>query len=129
MQFFTIKCSYINFVPTIISLIVAIIAICSGKGQLISEINNNSNNFNILNSLSAFPAVFFAYTGYMIIGSLVNKMDNPEKNIKLAIVYSSLVILIIYILTTLALLILPDENGNYGNVCYIFDTIIDKKYQ
>ena len=57
-------------------------------------------NHGIKNLLMGAALIFVAYEGFELIPNSVNEMINPEKNLKLAIIYSIIITILLYILVS-----------------------------
>ncbi len=60
------------------------------------------SNYHILNIFSAIWLTFFAYEWFRVITNTAEDIENPNKNILKAIIYSILFVIILYILITIS---------------------------
>ena len=62
------------------------------KGDIATK-TKYSGQFSITGILDSLPAILFAFDGFLIIGNIATKVDNPRKNVSMSIVIAMIVII------------------------------------
>jgi amino acid transporter len=76
------------------------------------------NTFSPTGILKSCPAIMFSFDGFLIVGSITNKINNSKRNIPLAILIAMAFSAFVYILITTAEIIL-----GVGNAFEVFEKI------
>ncbi|MCF0227383.1 MAG: APC family permease, partial [Malacoplasma sp.] len=58
--------------------------------------------FNILGMLNSIPAIMFAFDGFLIVGNIAAKVENPRKNVSRSIVIAMIIIIILNLAITVS---------------------------
>jgi len=117
---------YLKLLPMVLCLVGALVVIFQGD---FSGIDGSGaikwKTLNFQSVITSLPAVLFAFGGYLVAGTLGDKIENPEKNISKSITIGVLVVSGIYLLISLFLLINEDSQGK---IIAIFNSVILAKF-
>jgi amino acid transporter len=107
----------IKFVPMILCVVAAIIVACTGKGIDGLEYDNlfiskDVGKLSFSGVFNSIPAILFAYNGYLVVGNLVNKINDPKKTVPRAMSIANSIIIGIYITISITLIV----NGATGGI-------------
>lgn len=109
-----VKCTNIlgivKFIPIILFLIGALWAFAKNiqnnmfiPGQHISPGGDvYSGDFTIFGVFNSLPAIMFALDGFLIVGNISGKVNNPTKNVSISIIISMSIACILYLILTVA---------------------------
>jgi amino acid transporter len=104
--------TFTKFLPLIMIIFIGIIFSCLGKGdnffksQIVPANDNSENTFSFTGMLSACPAIMFSFDGFLVVGAITNRLKNPKKDIPLSILIAMGISAVVYILITVAQLLL-----------------------
>ena len=69
-----------------------------------------SGEFSITGVLDSLPAIMFAFDGFLIIGNIAAKVDNPRKNVSMSIVVAMIIIIILNLAITIGCITIGTGN-------------------
>jgi len=119
---------YAKFLPLILCLVASILVVTLGKIDGMPYDNlfkqNGASTPSLIGILDSLPYIVFAYNGYIVIGSMTEQIQNPEKKMNKIILISIFTVTFIYIGVAILMLI----NGSAdGKVLDIFGTRVGTK--
>lgn len=74
-------------------------------------------NFDVVNVIKCIPSILFAFEGYLVIGNVAGDMENPKKNVSLAIVLAMIIISVLNIAITIGCMTIG--TGNVYHLMYV----------
>jgi amino acid transporter len=107
--------AFVKFIPLFTVISVGIIgAIVSRDAGFFdkdtSDLSHPVGPFNFGLILTALPAVLFSFDGFTSAGNVSDRMENPEKEVSKTIIYSMILVGVIYILMCLGFLLSGDTD-------------------
>ncbi len=72
---------------------------------------------NVVNIIKCIPSILFAFEGYLVIGNVAGDMENPKKNVSLAIILAMIIISALNLAITIGCMTIG--TGNVYHLMYI----------
>lgn len=73
--------------------------------------------FDVVNVIQCIPSILFAFEGYLVIGNVAGDMENPKKNVSLAIILAMIIISVLNMAITIGCMTIG--TGNVYHLMYI----------
>lgn len=80
--------------------------------------NTATGDFSLFGMTRAIPSILFAYEGFLVVGNISGEMENPRKEVPLAVVLGIVIISALYLLITVGCMF-----AGTGNVYELMDII------
>lgn len=77
----------------------------------------NVEAFNVSSVIKCIPAILFAFEGYLVIGNVAGDMENPKKNVSLAIILAIIIISVLNLAITIGCMTIG--TGNVYHLMYV----------
>ena len=103
----------IKFIPIVLVAVVAIVAISRhDAGGWIYKYYNQKDptqpsvaaDFDMAKVLDCIPGIMFTFDGFLCIGNIASKVDKPEKNVSLALIFGMIIVIVLNIIVTVSLI-------------------------
>ena len=121
-----------KFIPIALVLIVCIVSVIrtdsglwGGNTSYVAGLDpEKAGQFDMLGVLNSIPGIMFTFDGFLAIGNISHKVDKPEKNVSLAVVFGMIVVIILNLIVTLSFVTIGSANP-FGIFGVAFETGLD----
>ena len=109
----------LKFVPIVLVAVVAIVAVVrNDAGGWAGKYYNQEDptkfvevaSFDIAQVLNCIPGIMFTFDGFLCIGNIANKVNKPEKNVSLALIFGMIIVIALNIIVTVSLITIGSAN-------------------
>ena len=118
-----------KFVPVVFVLIICVVSavrndagLWVGNTSYIAGLDpEKAGQFDFLGILNSIPGIMFTFDGFLAIGNISNKIDKPEKNVRLSLVFGMIIVIILNLLVTISFITIGSANP-FGIFTVAFET-------
>ena len=119
----------LKFVPVVFVLIICVVsAIRNDAGLWIGNTSyiagldqEKANQFDMLGVLNSIPGIMFTFDGFLAIGNISDRINKPEKNVSLAVVFGMIIVIALNLLVTISFITVGSANP-FGIFTVAFET-------
>ena len=108
-----------KFVPVVFVMIVGVVSVVRSDWGLLDNkwyngsdatVPNATGSMDIFGILNSVPGIMFTFDGFLAIGNISNKIDKPEKNVSLSLVFGMIIVIVLNLLVTISFIITGAAN-------------------